>query len=111
MIASPRTTIVSSYVSASPVAEALRMARQTKESIRQNRQSMLALRAETRLAIKEARAIRDEMREILLYRHYDSDDCSSSKHLTCGDDPSATINSLRSSLPTLQKNILATSAA
>jgi hypothetical protein len=87
------------------------MAQETKESLRQDRQSMLALRAETRLAINEARAIREEMREILLYRHYDSDDCSSSKHSTCGDDPSATINNLRSSLPTLQKNILANSAA
>jgi hypothetical protein len=91
MIASPRTTIVSSNVSACPVADALRMARQTKESIRQNRQSMLALRAETRQAINEVRAIRDEMREILLDRHYDSDDCSSLEHSIFGDDPFATL--------------------
>ncbi len=94
MIASPRTTTVSSDVSA--CHDALRMARQTKESIRQNRQSMRALRAETRLAIIEARAIRDDMREILLDRHYDSDDsddCSSSEHFSFGDDPSATMHS------------------
>jgi hypothetical protein len=57
----PQPTRTNSSLSASSLQDALSMARQMRESIRQSKESVRALRSESREAMREAKAIRIEM--------------------------------------------------